>query len=412
MTRIEEKRDFPLAGVRILAVEQFITGPYCTQLLADAGAEVIKVERPGTGDPRRTMGPYLEGPDGQQIAGGFIEYNRSKKSIALDMASSRGRKIFRSLAKRSDVVVENLRPGSMKRLGLDYDALSSDNPGLIYAAISGFGRLEDYAGPYKNWPAFDIVTEAMSGIMDIVGFEDRPPTYTIYGMADVYSGIINALSIMMALYQRETTGLGQMVDTSMYDSMVSLNERAIALYSMTGEGPTRGRERVLGPRGAYAVRDGYVAINIPTDDMWARLARAMDREDLIEDPRCLTGPDRAQNQEYIRTVLEQWLAPMTREDAVRRLQSASVPAGPVQTVRDVSECPQIEARRMLLEVPHPEAGTLTMARSPMRLSRSPEVEAGPPPKLGEHTREILSNVLGLSDEEISGLTEEAVVGHP
>ncbi len=399
----------PLEGIRVLSVEQFITGPYCTQLLADFGAEIIKIERPGSGDPRRTMGPYIQTDDGATVSGGFIEYNRSKKSVTLNMASDEGKDIFRRLAERSDVVVENLRPGSMKKLGLGYDELSSMNPRLVYAAISGFGQMEEYAGPYQNWPAFDIVSEAMSGIMDIVGFEDRPPTYTIYGMADIYAGLVNALSIMMALFQREMTGRGQRVDTSMYDSMVSLNERSVALYSLTGEVPTRGKERVLGPRGAYATKNGYVAINIPTDDMWGRLASAMGREDLIDDPRCARGPDRANNDDYIRSQMEQWLSEFTREEAVELLQRAGVPAGPVQNVEDVFNCPQVQARHMLLDVPHPDIGSVKMARSPMRLSGSPEVHAGPPPGLGEHTRELLRELLGLADDEISRLQGENVI---
>ncbi len=399
----------PLKGIRVLSVEQFITGPYCTQLLADAGAEVIKIERPGSGDPRRGMGPYLESPSGKPVSGGFIQYNRSKKSLTLNLASEAGKDIFRDLAGQSDVVVENLRPGSMKKLGLDYSTLSEINPGLIYAAISGFGQLEDYAGPYQQWPALDIVSEAMSGIMHIVGFEDRPPTYTIYGMADIYAGLVNALSIMLALFQRQVTGRGQMVDTSMYDSMVSLNERSVALHSLTGETPVRGRERVLGPRGAYAAQDGYVALNIPTDDMWARLARAIGREDLVDNPRCAKGPDRAENDAFIRSVLEDWMSTMTKREAVSALHEAGVPAGPVQTIEEVLACPQVQARKMLLDVPHPDLGPVKMARSPMRLSDSPEVVADPPPSLGEHSEEIIADLLGYSQDHITDLREQGVI---
>ena len=405
----EVEKRLPLEGIRILSVEQFITGPYCTQLLADAGAEVIKVERPGAGDPRRTMGPYLESPEGERVSGGFIEYNRSKKSLTLNMATEAGKEIFRKLAMEVDVVLENLRPGSMKKLGLDYEALSVDNPRLIYAAISGFGQMEEYAGPYQAWPALDIVAEAMSGVMHIVGFADRPPTYTIYGLADIYSGLVNAYSIMLALFQREMTGRGQMVDTSMYDSMVSLNERSVALHSLTGEIPVRGTERVLGPRGAYRAQDGYVALNIPTDQMWARLAGAMEREDLIEDPRCLTGPDRAENDDFVRVVLEGWMATMTQDEAVAHLQAAGVPAGPVQTAEDLFSCPQVAARRMLVDVPHAKMGSVKMARSPARLSGSPEVSPGAPPELGEHNREILGDLLGLPPGEIAALRDAGVI---
>jgi len=177
----------PLTGVRVLSLGQYMSAPYCTMLLADAGAEVIKIERPGTGDPRRIIAPFAEGEDGRRIGGGFLAYNRNKKSVVLNLRAEKGRAIYKELANVSDVVVENMRPGVTTRLGIDYDVLKEINPQLVYAAISGFGQLEGFKGPYTDWPAFDIVVEAMSGIMHLVGYEDRPPQWTIYGLADLYS---------------------------------------------------------------------------------------------------------------------------------------------------------------------------------------------------------------------------------
>ena len=401
----DTNKRLPLEGVKVLSVEQFITGPYCTQLLADAGAEVIKIERPGVGDPRRTIGPYIETSEGQKVSGGFIQYNRNKKSLTLNLAAEEGKEVFRQLAGQMDVVVENLRPGSMKKMGLDYEALSPLNPRLIYAAISGFGQ----HGPYQQWPALDIVVEAMSGIMDIVGFEDRPPTYTIYGMADLYAGQVNAYSIMLALFAREMTGEGQMVDTSMYDSMIALNERSVAIHSMTGQIPMRGRERVLGPRGAYEARDGYVALNIPTDEMWGRLTEVLGREDLKNDPRCSSGPERAENSEFIRSVSEEWMSSLTQEEAVQRLLKAGVPAGPVRKVNELFDCPQVKARDMLLEVPHQQVGPVQLASSPASLSDAPKVTPEAPPELGEHNRQILTDMLGMPPEKIDILEENGVI---
>ncbi|MDH3715441.1 MAG: CoA transferase, partial [Gammaproteobacteria bacterium] len=220
----------PLSGVRVIGTDQYMAGPYCTMLLADAGAEVIKIERPGAGDPRRSMPPFVE-RDGQRKAAGFMGYNRNKKSVALDMRSAQGQAVFKRLAGVSDVLVDNLRPGALDRAGLGYDTLSALNPRLIYAVISGFGRLPGCQGPYGDRPAFDIVAEAMSGIMHLVGFEDKPPSWTIYGMADVYSGMVTAYGVMQALFMRERTGVGQMVDSAMYDNMLSLNESMVTLHA-------------------------------------------------------------------------------------------------------------------------------------------------------------------------------------
>ena len=211
----------PLEGIRIIGLEQYMAGPYCTMLLADAGAEVIKIERPGSGDPRRGMPPFAEG-NGKKKGAGFMGYNRNKKSLALNLRAPEGQEVFRKLAASADVVVENLRPGSMAKQGLGFEDMRKTNKGLIWSVISGFGQLEDYRGPYANRPAFDIVAEAMGGIMHMVGFADKPPSWTIYGMADIYSGQIAAYGIMQALFMRERTGLGQLVDSSMLDNMICL----------------------------------------------------------------------------------------------------------------------------------------------------------------------------------------------
>ena len=399
----------PLTGIRVIGLEQYMTAPYCTMLLADAGAQVIKIERPGRGDPRRSIPPYATDDQGRRVAGGFIGYNRNKKSLALNLREEAGRQIFKDLIRVSDVVVENLRPGATDKMGLGYEQLKAINPRLIYAAISGFGRLEGYTGPYSNRPAFDIVAEAMGGIMNLVGFADKPPSWTIYGMADVYSGLVTAYGVMLALFMRERTGEGQFVDSAMFDNMLALNERMVVLYSFTGESPERGRLKHLYPRGAFRCNDGYLALNIPDDIQWGRLCEAMGRKDLKDDPRAVDGTARAANADLIRSVIEDWLADKTRDQAVASLGDHGVPSGPVYTAEDVFDDPHVAARNMLVTVDDPIAGPHKYARSPLHLSSTPEIPTAPAPQLGEHTRPILRDLLGYDEAEIERLREERVI---
>lgn len=400
----------PLTGIRVIGLEQYMSAPYCTMLLADAGAEVIKIERPGRGDPRRSIPPFVSNEQGRSVAGGFIGYNRNKKSLALNLRTEMGQKILRDLVKESDVVVENLRPGAMDKLGLGYKYLKTINHRLVYAAISGFGRLEGYTGPYTQRPAFDIVAEAMSGVMNLVGFADKPPSWTIYGMADVYTGMVTAYGIMLALFMREQTGEGQFVDSAMLDNMLALNERMVTLYSFTGESPSRGRLKHLYPRGAFECRDGFLALNIPDDVQWGRLCQAMECEDLKDDPRTESGTARAANADFIRETIEAWLADKTRAQAEALLDEQGVPSGPVFTAEDVFNDPHIAARNMLVTVDDPVAGSRKFARSPLHLSSSPEIPTESAPQLGEHTDEILKNLLGYGENEIEQLRDQGVIG--
>ncbi len=399
----------PLSGIRALGLEQYMAGPYCTMLLADAGAEVIKVERPGKGDPRRGIPPFARRGDTKKAAG-YMAYNRNKKSLAVDLRSPAGLEIVRRLAASSDVVVENLRPGSMEKAGLGYDDLSKLNPRLIYAMISGFGRLPGYESAYARRPAFDIVAEAMSGVMNLIGFQDRPPTYTLYGLADVYSGLVGAYGILQALFMRERTGQGQLVDVSLLDSMLALNERMVAVYSVSGEEPRRGKVEHLWPRGAFRCADGYVALNVPDDGIWARLATTMGRPDLVDDPGSATGTARAANADVLKPILEEWMADKTRAEVVDALNAAGMPTGPVYTARDVFADEHFRVRGMLAEVQDPEVGPYAFARTVPHLSSCPQIPLEASPALGAHTREILEDLLGYAPREVEELAAEGVVG--
>jgi crotonobetainyl-CoA:carnitine CoA-transferase CaiB-like acyl-CoA transferase len=378
-------------------------------LLADAGAEVIKIERPGVGDPRRTIPPFAQSGDAKK-AGGYMAYNRNKKSLALNVREEAGQAVLRRLAEVSDVVVENLRPGAMDKIGVGYEGLRAVNPRIIYAMISGFGRMPGLESAYAQRPAFDIVAEAMSGVMDLIGFEDRPPTFTLYGLADVYSGMVAAYGIMQALFMRETTGEGQLVDVSLLDNMLALNERMVALYSVSGNAPQRGKLEHLWPRGAFKCSDGYVALNVPDDGIWARLANTIERPDLVEDPRSATGTARAANAGFLQPILEEWMADKTRTEVVDAFNTAGMPTGPVYTAEDVFADDHFRVRGMLAEVNDPEVGPYTFARSVPHLSAAPEIPLNPAPGLGSNTRTVLEDLLGYTSDQVDELASAGILG--
>jgi len=398
----------PLTGIRVIGMEQYMAAPYCTMLLADAGAEVIKVERTGRGDARRSMPPFVE-KDGARKAGGFMSYNRNKKSFALDIQKPEGQEIYRGLVAAADVVVENARPGAMDKLGLGPEALRAANPRLVYAAISGFGRMPGHAGPYGNRPAFDIVAEAMSGIMNAVGFKDKPPSWTIYGMADIYSGMCTAWGVMLALYARERTGEGQMVDSALFDNMLALNERMVTLYSVAGRPTNRGEPTLPYPRGAFLCRDGWVAINIPDGLTWTKTCGVMGRDDLVDVGRAGPGGTPAMDANELAEIVAAWIVDMGRDEAVDTLNAAGVPTGPVYGAEDVFADPQVAARGMLMPIDDPEVGTYRFCRTPPHLSSNPELPARPAPNLGQHTAPILRELLGYDDARIAELAEAGVI---
>jgi len=398
----------PLEGIRVTGLEQYMAGPYCTMLLADAGAEVIKIERPGSGDPRRSMPPFAE-KDGHKKAAGFMGYNRNKKSLGLNLRDAKGQEIFRQLVAKSDVVVENLRPGSMSKMGLGQKDMRALDPRLIWATISGFGRMDGYRGPYSDRPAFDIVAESMSGIMNLVGFADKPPSWTIYGMADIYSGQVTAYGIMQALFMRERTGEGQFVDSAMFDNMLALNEAMVALYSVSGQIPARGVPKNLWPRGAYQASDGYVALNVPDNIIWGRLCEAMGRPDLVDDERSNSGTARSANVAILQPILEGWLSSISRDEAVERLNGLGVPCGPINDAKDVFEDPHVRERGMIMDIDDPEVGTFGFARSAPMMSSAPELPKEPAPNLGQHTREILESLLDMAPEDVTSLAEQKVI---
>ncbi|GAK57327.1 predicted acyl-CoA transferases/carnitine dehydratase [Candidatus Vecturithrix granuli] len=399
----------PLEGIRVLAMEQFISGPSCSMILADMGAEVIKIERPKVGDPRRHFPPFAENERGEKIGGGFMCFNRSKKSLTLNTKAPEGLHILKELIKISDVLLENFRPDTMPRMGLTYQVMQELNPRLIYATLSGFGRLEEYAGPYSDWPAFDTVLQAMGGSMNLTGLKDGKPLVVEANIVDVGTSVFTALGIMFALYDREKTGKGRFVDISMYETMATLCQESVMMYAFTGESPERGKEKVFAPIGAFKVKDGYVAFRIPTEDMWQRTCQAIEREDLIEHPKTCTGVKRAANMDFLGPILDEWFAQRTKAEAVARFQECGVPLGPVQNAEEISHCEHLEKRKAFAYIDDPVAGRKKLMGNPFKLSGMPDLAPTPPPRLGEHNHEILRTLLGYSDEKILDLEQKGVL---
>ncbi|MCD6571411.1 MAG: CoA transferase [Deltaproteobacteria bacterium] len=403
--------DYPLEGIRVLALEQYLAGPDCTMWLADNGAEVIKIERPGVGDPRRNYLPVVEDEKGNKAYGGFKIYNRNKKSVTLNIRSEEGKEIYKELIKHADVVVENLGPKTVEKLGLGYDVLEKINPRLIYAAISGFGRLENLKGIYSDRPAFDPVIQAMAGILDHIGEEDGPPLWGLPGLADLFTSVVTGYAILLALFMREKTGEGQFIDSSMYDSLVALNAMGVMIYSFAGLIVRRGTAgKFQHPMGTFKVKDGsYVALLVANEFIWERFCRAIDREDLIKNPLTVNGLERVKNKAFLDPIVKEWMEARTSEEVVEALLKEGVPVGPVQNTEDLVNCPHLKARKMLLEIDDPIAGKRVFARTPIRMTKAKDVPAKTAPDLGEHTEAILKDLLAYDDEKIQRLRKEEII---
>ncbi|HYM97405.1 MAG TPA: CoA transferase [Candidatus Sulfotelmatobacter sp.] len=400
----------PLDGIRVLAFEVQVAGPYCTMMLADQGASVIKVERPEGGDTARGGAPIVKNAQGEKQSGYFLRFNRNKRSVTINLKSDRGRRLFGELADRSDVLVENFRPGLLDEMGIGYRALSERNPGLIYACISGFGSLDGYLGPYSKRPAYDIVAQAMGGLMNTCGQADGPPTWLGVALGDIVSGMNAAYAIMLALYQRTQTGKGQYIDISMYDTIIGLAERSVTAYSLTDQVLERGRERFMAPWGPFRCEDGYVGVIVATEGDWGKFCNAIERPDLIGREGATSGPDRAQNMSgWLGDIINGWFAGQTKEGASQKLLAAGLPVGPVQTAKEIFDDPHVAARKLLIDVPDPILGTVKLVGPVARMSGDPEPIVGPAPLLGQHNADVLTEVLGYTTEQVASLQAEGVV---
>ena len=398
----------PLEGIRVLDFTIMLAGPFATMMLGDCGAEVIKIERPGTGDNTRAIGPFSSKDPDHQAGGVFLSIGRNKKSITIDLKRPKGIEIVKELVKKSDVVLENFRPGVMDRLGLGYSELSRVNPRIVYTSISGFGQ----TGPYRERPSFDLIAQAMGGVMAMTGPKGGAPCKVGPGIGDIWAASIAAYATMVALHSSNITGQGQHVDCAMYDSMIYMIERAVMMYSLAGivSGRDGNAHPLYAPYDCFETKDGkHVVVAGHWENQWQNLCRAMNRQDLLEDPRFRTMWDRAQNYEHLRSIIETWIAARNREEIISMLIDYDVPVGPVNTVEDIFNCPQVNAREMLSEIHHPIVGQMKIVGVPIQFSETPARVRSAAPLLGEHTEEVLRNILSLSDSEIQTMREEGVI---
>ena len=386
----------PLSGITVLDLTQFLSGPFCTMIMADLGADILKIERP---DRPRASGPYLHG---ERIYD--LSVNRSKKSMTLNLKSDAGKDIFKKLLISSDVVIENFKPGTMERMGLGYEELKKIKPNLIYAAISGFG----YTGPYKNRGALDMVIQGMSGLMSLTGEPNGRPTRCGTSASDIFSGIYMFGAVASALYEREKTGKGQFIDVAMLDSTFSCLENAVINTCIFNKNPERvGNSHPTGvPFQTFQTSDGEIIITCSRDSAFYSLCRAMGRPDMIQDERFAKAEARRLNKELLEDEITRFTSTRTLDECEETLNQFGVPNGRINTLTMICKDPQIAARDMIVKVEHPVAGTYQMAGSPLKFSSLTEAHYEPAPTLGQHTREILSERLNMTDTEIEALLKE------
>ena len=392
----------PLDGIRVLDLTRFISGPHCCMLLSDMGAEVIRIERPG-GEDDRSVGPFA--PNGESIS--VLMYARNRRAVTLNLRHEEGKRLFKQMAKDSDILVENFAPGYMDSLGLGYDDLQAENPGLIYAGISAFGA----TGPYRDYGAFDAMAQALSGMMSLTGFPGDPPLKSGLPVIDFGTGVYTALGILLALRHRDRTGEGQFVDTSLLDTAMSYLETVPAEYQVLGsERPQIGNRRPFtAPTDSYPARDGYVCIGTATDGAWRKLARLIERSDLADDPRFATNKGRTSNQEQLNQALAEWVSVRTVKGVVDTLREARIPVAPVQTVAEVMNDPQIRAREMIVDVEHPGIGPVPLPGTPIKLSRTPGAIRHHGRRVGQDNEKVYSELLGLGPREVERLMAEGVM---
>jgi formyl-CoA transferase len=400
---MSERLPGPLDGVRVLDLTRVVAGPYCSMFLGDLGAEVVKVEQPGTGDDTRGWGPPFAGGESAY----YLCINRNKKSLALDLKSPRAVELLRELAKVADVIIENFRPGTMERLGLSEKELRQLNPRLIYASLTGFGT----DGPMSDWPGYDLIVQAWGGLMSITGTPDGEPVKVGVAIIDLVAGLMLGKAITAALFAREKIGVGQRIDTSLLEAEVASLINVGSNYLIGGKIPTRwgNAHPNIVPYQNFKTADGYLVIGVASEVIWKRFCQAIGRTELTDDARFANNSKRVENRAALIALLSEVFLQRNNETWFKSLTEAAVPCAPVQTVDQVFQAPQVLHRDMLLEVEHPTAGTVRMAGIPVKFSVTPASVRLPPPLLGEHSGEILKSWLGMNAESIDELKREKVI---
>ena len=391
-----------LDGVVVLDLSRVLAGPYCAMMLADMGADVIKIEIPGKGDDARRNGPFINGESTY-----YMNLNRNKRGMTLNLKSEEGKKIFKKLVAKSDIVIENYRPGVMKKLGLDYEVLRKINPSIVYGAVSGFGQY----GPYSSRPGYDILGQAMSGLMSTTGWPDSEPTRTGTAISDVMGGISCCVGILAAYAHRLKTGEGDMVDVSLVDSMVSSLEIINMIYLCTGRIPTRigNRYEAIYPYDSFKAKDGMVIIACGNDKLYGLLMGVI-KDRRLEDAKFASNAVRVQNHALLKKLIEEWTSDKTIDDICDILLKAGIPAGPINTIDRVTKDPHIAgAREMFVELPHPVAGDMKVTGSQLKFTNHKVTFRNPAPTLGQDTESILMEKLGMTSTEVADLHKKNVI---
>lgn len=392
----------PLENITVIDLTRILSGPYCTMMLADFGARVIKIEVPGTGDESRLLGPHIN-----RESGYFMSVNRGKQSVTLDLRTSEGQELLKELTKKADILIENYRPGTMDKWGLGYEDIKKINPRLIYTSVSGFG----HSGPYMKSPAYDIVIQGMSGLMSITGHPGGPPTRVGTSVGDIVPGLFATVGILMALYSRTFTGEGQRLDIAMFDALVAILENALIRYQAdkTAPKPIGNRHPVITPFDSFSTQDGYIIVAAGNPKLFEKLCSILQLPEVLSDTRFCSPAARHANVDELKQILEQAFSAFTQKQALKMLSHAGIPSAPINTIDQVVNDPQVAARHMIVDILHPVAGMLKLAGIPIKMSKTPGEIQAPAPLLGQHTEEVLSSFLGLTPEEIDGLRERKVI---
>ncbi len=379
-------------GIRVLDLSRVLAGPYCSMMLADYGADIIKIEPPKVGDDSRAYGPFVASESAY-----FMSINRNKRSIELNFKNPAQVALFKELILHADVVVENYRPGTMEKFGLGYDVLKEINPKIIYAACSGFG----HSGPYRDKPAYDIIVQAMGGMMSITGPEGGEPTRIGASVGDIIAGMFTAYGIAMALFHRERTGAGQKVDVGMLDCQLAVLENAIARYTTTGDipRPLGNRHPSITPFSSYTAADGHIIVGAGNERLWLKLCALLGKQELPDDPRFATNAARTAHVNELAIIFNDLFRHKTIAEWLQILEAEGIPCAPINTVDKVISDPHIISREMIVEIDHPIAGKTKIPGIPVKLSATPGAIHSPAPTLGQHTTEILQEILGWDEEK-------------
>ncbi len=393
-----------LEGVRVLDLSRVLAGPYCTMMLGDLGADIIKIEAPGLGDDTRHWGPPFA-PGGESAY--FLCVNRNKRSLTLNLKSERGLEILKELIRQSDILVENFKVSTLEKWGLDDAALQKLKPGLIYCTITGYG----YTGPYRHLPGYDFIIQAQGGVMSITGPEQGEPYKVGVAIADITAGLFACNAILAALYEHQRNGRGQRIDISLLDSQIAWLANVASNYLISGETPGRygNAHPNIVPYQTFKAKDGYFALGIGNDSQWRQFCEKAGREEWAKELRFSTNADRVKNRSELIPLLDDLFAQSDIAHWLSILGAIGVPCGPINTIDQLMEDPQVQAREMVIEVEHPSAGTIRMVASPLKIPTSPPLVRLPPPMLGEHTEEILHQLLGYDGMTVQELRDARVI---